>query len=366
MHIELRKNDLLKKLDLLTRVAGKHATLPVLQCVLITTKEGGVHFSGTNLEMGVTSFLEGSVIEEGQVAVPSALFAQTIGLLQDDVVVLRSEGDVFLVESRGSKTSIGTFPTHEFPTIPALEGKRERIDGALFALGIRTVAFAVSQSTIKPELGSVYICQKKERSLTFVATDSFRLIEKTVSQSHVTLENPILIPQKNAIEVARALDILESDPECVVGEGQMAFYFKDGTYLTTRLTQGSFPDYEQIIPKEFVVDVTLLVSDLTHALKMTNVFANKFLQVRLGFEGDGSALSLSSDSGELGKTEERVPASIDGEGLELSFNQRYISDPLAHMPGESIVLHFAGVGRPMVMESVSERTVRYLVMPMNK
>ncbi|MBX9906751.1 DNA polymerase III subunit beta [Patescibacteria group bacterium] len=364
MHIEIKKNDLLKKLELIARVATKHPTLPILQCVSITTVENGALFSGTNLEIGITSLVSGVVSEEGTVAVPSSLLLQTISLMQDDVITLKTDGEVLVINSRGSQTTVNVFPPQEFPHIPELQGKKERLDGALFALGIKTVAFAASQSTIKPELGSVYVAQKKERSLTFVATDSFRLVEKTVSQSNITLENPLLIPQKNALEIARVLEVMGSDPDCVVGEGQMAFYFKDGTYITTRLTEGSFPDYVQIIPKEFVSHVTLLSADLEHALKMTNLFANKFLQVKLTL--NQNTLVVSSDGGESGKTEGRVPASLEGEELALSFNQKYLSDPLAHMPGESVVMHFAGVGRPMVMESVRENTIRYLVMPMNK
>lgn len=366
MHIEIRKSDLLKKLELIARIATKHPTLPVLQCVHIDAQGDSVIISGTNLEIGIKAHMQGSVHIPGVVAVPSGLLLQTIHLIQGDHVVMKVTENTLSIESPGSHTTITTFPVDEFPSITNLEGRKERLDGALFALGIRTVAFSVSQSTIKPELGSIYVCQKKERSLTFVATDSFRLVEKTVSQSHITLAHPLLIPYKNALEIARVLDVTESDPECIISEGQMALYFKDGTYVTTRLTQGSFPDYVQIIPKEFMTHATVLTADLSHALKMTNVFANKFLQVRLSVEGDAHAVKISSDGAELGRTNERVAASIEGDDIALSFNQKYLSDPLAHMPGESIVLHFAGVGRPLVMESLSENTIRYLVMPMNK
>ncbi len=366
MHIEITKTELLKKLEFIARIATKHLTLPVLQCVRIETQKDKVLFAGTNLEISITAVISARVIEEGIVAVPSALLLQTIQLLTDEKVILKTEGDVLLVESRGSKSKITTFPFAEFPTIPEISGKSERIDAGLFALGLRTAAFAVSQSTIKPELGSIFIQQKKENTLTFVATDSFRLMEKTVSQRNITLENPLLIPQKNALEIARVLEVMESDPLCMVGEGQVAFRFEDGTYITTRLTEGSFPDYEGIIPKEFVTHVTVLSADLLHALKMTNVFANKFMQVSFEISKNTHSLTASSDSGELGKTTERIEASVEGEDLTLSFNQRYMNDPLAHIPGESIVLHFAGIGRPMVMESVSEKNIRYLVMPMNK
>jgi DNA polymerase-3 subunit beta len=162
------------------------------------------------------------------------------------------------------------------------------------------------------------------------------------------------------------LEIVGGNPILVLGEGQAALRFEDGTYVTTRLTEGSFPDYVQIIPKEYVTHATLLCADLLHALKMTSVFANKFLQVTVEVKKGAKELVLSSDSGEAGKTVERVQASIDGEDLTLSFNQRYIIDPLPAMTGESVVLNFAGIGRPLVFTGVNEQSVRYLVMPMNK
>jgi len=199
-----------------------------------------------------------------------------------------------------------------------------------------------------------------------VATDSFRLIEKSVPQQSIALETPILIPQKNALEIARILEIVGEDPEFMVNDNQAAFRFKKGVYVTTRLTEGTFPDYKQIIPKEFTTHATLLVSDLIHALKKTNIFANKFLQIKFILDVKKNTLTLSSDDNDLGQTAEKISSTIEGEDLTLSFNQRYVSEPLPSITEESITLHFAGIGRPMVLEGASEKSFRYLVMPMNK
>lgn len=365
MHIEIEKSELIKRLDILSRVATKHLTLPILQCVRIEAEGSHISLAGTNLEIGITATAPGVVKKAGVVAVPSGLLLQTIQLLPEATVALSLEGEALVVASRGSHSKINTFPVQDFPTIPELTGRTEKIEAAAFARGIRTVAFAASQSTIKPELGSIYIGQKKERTLTFVATDSFRLIEKTVPQQHITLENPLLIPQKNALEIARVLEVMGEDPDVIIGEGQVAFRFPDTTYLTTRLTEGSFPDYVQIIPKEFATHATLLTADLLHALKLTSVFANKFLQVGFKIHTSGEVV-VSADNGEAGKTEERIAATVEGEDLTLSFNQKYVIDPLPGIQDESIVMHFAGVGRPLVLEGVTERSMRYLVMPMNK
>ena len=153
-----------------------------------------------------------------------------------------------------------------------------------------------------------------------MATDSFRLMEKTVPQKSFILSESILIPQKNALELARVCDIRDSEPEFKINENQCALAFDDGVYITSRLTSGSFPDYEQIIPKEYTTHTTLLKSDLSNAFKKTNIFLNKFLQV--GLHVTKSSLTVSANSGEVGTTTESVKAQSEGEDLNLNFNQR--------------------------------------------
>ena len=140
--------------------------------------------------------------------------------------------------------------------------------------------------------------------------------------------------------------------------------FPNGVYITSRLTSGSFPDYEQIIPKEYTTHVTLLKNDLAQTFKKTNIFLNKFLQV--GLHVTTNSLTVSANSGEIGTTTDSVKAQTQGEDLTLNFNQRYISEPLGYITDDSIILHFAGIGRPLVIEGLNDRSLRYLVMPMNK
>lgn len=364
MHVTLEREQLLDRLELVGKVSTKHVTLPVLQCVLLKSEGSVLTIKATNLEIGIESSLKASVEEEGVIAVPASTLTQTINYMSQKEVTLRAEDGVLVVEGSGSETNIKSIPHEEFPSIPKIEGSGQKINKSLFALGIKTASFAASQSSIKPELGSVYVLQKKEHTLTFVSTDSFRLMEKTVPQQGIVLDDPILIPQKNAIELARVCDVRDSDPEFYVNENQCALAFADGVYITSRLTTGSFPDYEQIIPKEYSSHSTLLKNDLAHAFKKTNIFLNKFMQVTLHVTGD--SVTVSANSGEVGTTTESVRAQTEGEDLTLSFNQRYVSDPLSHITDDSIVMHFAGIGRPLVMNGVNDTTLRYLVMPMNK
>jgi len=364
MHITINKEVLLDQLELVGRVSTKHVTLPVLQCVLLEVVGQKLVLRATNLEIAIESTCDVTTHEEGVVAVSAAVITQTVQYISQRDVTLRVEEGVLVIESEGSQTSIKIMPHEEFPTVPKIKKVGQVVNRSLFALGIKTVSFAASQVSIKPELGSVYCHQTKEHSLTFVATDSFRLMEKTVIQKGVVLEDSILIPQKNAIELAKVCDMLDSDPEFMVDENQCALQFSSGVYITSRLTTGSFPDYNQIIPKEYSTHATLLKNDLQQAFKKTNIFLNKFQQVSM--QVVNNAITISANSGEVGATTESISAQVKGEDISLSFNQRYIADAFIHFSDESIVMHFAGIGRPMVVNNLSDESLRYLVMPMNK
>ena len=363
MHITTDTKGLKNILDIVSKISTKHITLPVLQCVLLEVKNNILSIQATNLEIGIEGTLPVTMEEEGVIAVPAQILLQTISLITQPTVTLMTEGDLLQVESQTSKTEIKSIPATDFPKIPRITGEALTINGSLFALGIKTTASTASQSSIKPELGSIYIYQKKEQSLTFVTTDSFRLMEKTVPMRNVILSESILIPYKNALELARVAEENEGDMELYINENQCALVSKN-IYITSRLISGTFPDYEQIIPKEYTTTVTLLTGDLAQALRKTNIFLNKFMQLTVTISG--GTFTLSAQSGEAGSTTESIQAQVEGEDVRLNFNQRYVSEVIGHIQDDSIKIKCAGIGRPMVMSNVHDTSLRYLVMPMNK
>lgn len=365
MEIRISRPQLTQALELLTRISTKHVTLPVLQCVLIEAKEKTLFLKATNLELSIEIEIPCTVNEVGIVAVPAQTFLQSIQYDTDAHISLRLEEGVLVIESNKTNTSIKSIPHEEFPVINRVTGGSITLNRGLFSLGIKTTAFAASVSSIKPELGSVFIQQKKEQTLTFVSTDSFRLMEKTVAQKGVILDQSFLVPQKNAIELARICDLLQSDPILTVSENVCALAFKEeGVYITSRLVSGAFPDYEQIIPKEYVTKVSVLKNDFLKALKKTSVFLNKYHQVTVSVIEGG--VTLSSQNNEVGHVTNSVGASVEGEELTLNFNQQYVTDCLGHIVEESLSLQFAGIGRPLIITGLSDKNLRYLVMPMNR
>lgn len=364
MKVTLDREEFFKKLDMVGRVSTKHLTLPVLQCVLLKVEGDKLFIKATNLEIGIEATVGAKNVTEGEVAVPASVLIQIVNLSNEKEITLRAEDGGLIVEGSTAETLIKSVPAEEFPIIPKTDGGGITLNNQMFSLGIKSTAFAASVSSIKPELGSVYIFQKKEHSLTFVATDSFRLMEKTVPQQGVIFESSVLIPQKNAIELAKVLDSLSSNPTCRFNDNQFSLEFSEGVYVTTRLVAGSFPDYEQIMPKEFGTSATLLREDLTKAFRRTNIFLNKFFQV--GLVVTNSSVTVSAVGGDMGTATESVRAETGGDDISLNFNQRYISESLSHFGDDSVVMQFSGIGRPLVVKGSNDVSVRYLVMPMNK
>jgi DNA polymerase III subunit beta len=365
MRAVCKKDELIKVLEIAVRMSTRTHTLPVLQCVRIEVTDNTLEIRSTNLEMGCIGKVTATQTEPGVVAVLAQTLLQTVHLSTATTVTMSTSGDVLVLESARGRFDLKTQTTDDFPTITHISKSTGTIEGNLFSNGIKSVVFAASQSSIKPELGAVYVYQKKPHTLTFVATDSFRLAERTIP-SKFSLEKSLLIPNRNALEVARTIDLLNESPEVSVIDNQIAFMFPSGMYLTSRLIEGNFPDYEQIIPKEYQTYTTLLCTDLERALRATTIFSNKFMQVLFAVQPETSTVTLRSENSEYGKAEEVIHGTGHGAELRVSFNQHYLAEPLSHFPGDSIECALAGIGRPMVMTSPNTTDFRYLVMPMNK
>lgn len=364
MEITIPHKNLIEALEIIGRISSKSVTLPILQCVKIKASDNIITLRATNLEINLSIPLIGTIEEEGEVAVPAQIFLQSVQFVTQKDITLRIEDQTLQIETQTSNTSIKTFSTDEFPNLNQLEGESVTIQNKSFSYGIKSTAFAASVTSIKPELGSVFVQQKKEHSLTFVATDSFRLMEKTISQKNLILDQSFMIPSKNALELARVCDLVEEDAELIVSENQCALVFPNGVYISSRLTTGNFPDYNQIIPKEYSTHVVVLKEDIIKSFKKTNIFLNKFRQVSLTITQNN--LTIASQNSDVGHTTNTIKAMVEGDDLSLNFNQQYVTDPFSHIQDDSVKLSFAGIGRAMVIQGLNDQSLRYLVMPMNK
>jgi DNA polymerase III sliding clamp (beta) subunit (PCNA family) len=178
-----------------------------------------------------------------------------------------------------------------------------------------------------------------------------------------TTQSKILIPAKNALDIAQALP----DEEVIMSfdDHQCAFVFEQGM-LSTRLTSAVYPDYRQIIPKESVVEAIILRRDFEMALKRATIFSDAFQKVRLAFDPKAKTVSLFARNADVGESTESISGQVSGSGAELSFNHRYLQAFFSLTNSESITLSASGLGRPLTIRGTGDTSLLYLVMPMNQ
>ena len=198
-----------------------------------------------------------------------------------------------------------------------------------------------------------------------MATDSFRLAEKTIkTRKNVNLPG-ILIPFKNAMDILKIIDTTDEEIEINSTKNQISFTF-GGLYLVSRVIDGVFPDYKQIIPKEEKTKVTVLKQDLINSLKISSIFSDNFNQMNINADKATKNIQVKTKNSNIGENTNKIEATIEGESIEVNFNHRYIMDCLSSISSDSISLFFNGINKPLVIKGTSDKTFTYLVMPMNR
>ncbi len=368
MKLELNLKKLKDSISMIDRVAGKHMTLPVLSCILIEVKNNIAMFKATNLDIGIEVSIPVRSTEDGTLAVPATILSSFVSQLagDDQLVKLDDSSGNLLISSARSKGTIKTQVFEDFPSIPrVVEGKEFSISAEAFLKGLKSVWYSSSISSVKPELSSVFV-YKDQSDLVFVATDSFRLAEKKIKIPSTTNISDILIPYKNIPDIMRILENIRSNVTVLINKNLISFTSGD-TYLVSRLIDGVFPDYRQIVPKTFNTDVVLLKQDFINALKVSNIFSDKFNQVHLTVDPKGKNFSIQTKNSDVGENSTTVDAALTGDSLEINFNYKYIADSFQSIDADSLTLQFSGTNRPMVIRPVSgDQSFMYLAMPMNR
>lgn len=347
------------------RFTERRANLPVLSCVLISAEGSKIVLRATNLECGVEIVMPTKVATEGTVAAPASILSGFLNNARGKVVTVELKGEVLKVESERSSASIKTVPHEDFPILPRVSTDQSfSIKASDLVRAIRSVAYCASLSAVKPELQSVLLYGEAGK-LIAVATDSFRLAEKQVPIKSGGSVPQLLVPARNAAELMRVLEGVSGDIEVYYNENQLSTQAGD-VYYTSRLLDGAFPNYRQILPKEFSTESLVLREDMSSALKSLSIFADKFAQVSVQIDPAKKSLFLSSRNPDVGEQISTVKATVDGDSVSISFNGRYLADSLQSIVGDSVKLHSNGAGKPMLIKDASDDSFLYLAMPMNR
>lgn len=367
MKFELPLQKIKHSLALVERVSGKHATLPVLSCILVEVSKGSVVLRATNLDIGIEVSCVGKTEGEGSVAVPSHILSSFISQLPDQgTVICEVVAGNLLVSSTRSKVTIKTVPADDFPAIPRVaQATESKVSADIFIKGLKSVWYSASVSSVKPELSSVYVYRDNE-FLVFVATDSFRLAEKKVqTPSSVTISD-LLIPFKNISDIIRILESVNGSVSMKSNKNLISFENED-IYIVSRVVDGVFPDYRQIIPKGYVTEAVALKQDVLNGLKISNIFSDKFNQVRMVIDPKKKIFEIHTKNSDVGENTTTVDAALSGDSMEINFNYRYVADCFQSIDADSVSFQLSGLNRPMVIRPVSgDQTFMYLAMPMTR
>jgi DNA polymerase-3 subunit beta len=339
MKIRCKQTELSQVLSMVNRAVSPNNTLPVLNNILLRAEKGELILSATNLEIAIKASIEATVEIEGSVTVPAKAFSSYVSLLRDEEINLQvKKGNTIEVESTGSETKMKGISSEEFPLLPELK------DPQVFKLpteglkqAIEQVVFAASTNISRPVLTGVF-CKISGKTMKLAATDSYRLAEKTmIYEEDLGIEIQFIIPAKTAQELAKAISYAKEDSiEIQVNKGQVVFMI-GSVQILSRLIEGNYPNYEQILPKESKTSAVLTREDFTLALKKISVIVRENNNnVKLAVES--GKIKLQSDETQVGEGSAEIEAATGGDDQLAALNAQYLLDVLGHIGTESVYL----------------------------
>lgn len=378
MRISSLQKNLKQGLSVVSHIAGKNSSLPILNNILIEAKDGNIKLVTTNLEIGIVYSVRGKVEDEGVFTVDSRVISDYVALLPNKRVDIKKDEKALMIETENYKTKILGQEAEEFPLIPNIEKDFfYKVNAMELKEALSQVIFAVSTSETRVELSGVLFVFN-EGKLLIVSTDSYRLAEREIDVE-VGVKNSdigkIIIPAKTIQEVIRVLsgvrdgDVSEDDMKNVkfyVSENQIMFSFGP-VELISRLIEGQYPDYKQIIPNSNKTKAVVGKDDLVRAIKMASLFSKTGVNdVNLDFPKGKNAVVVSSVSGQTGENITELSAEVDGDDNGVVVNYRYFLDGLNNFDSENILIEIIDNNTPCILRPEKKVGSLYLIMPIKQ
>lgn len=370
MELIVIKSNLKEGLSIIQGGVGESLNLPVLRYAILEAEQDKIKLTATNLELSITSMVSGKVIEGGKVGVPVGTLLSLINNIQTERISLQSKKGQVTLKTDNYEASIQSIPVDDFPVIPTLKEKSLffEINGEEFKESLAQVAVATQFSDLRPELNSILFDFSID-SLKLAATDSFRLSERTISNTHIktNLEERFraLIPLRACYELIK---IISGEGEVgIYFSGNQVFFESDKFELVSRLTEGNFPDYTQVLPKKYVSEVVVNREKLMNGLKLAGVFGGQSNEARIKILPGAKTLEVESSSQDIGDNRYVLPVKATKETSGVAFNGRYLLDALKAIKTEDV---FIGINeeerRASLVKSSTNDAYLYILMPILK
>lgn len=281
---------------------------------------------------------------------------------------LNFENGLLNIKTGKHEFVLKTLSFESFPKLPKIEGVDVKIDRNIFLGGLKSVVYSVAKSEIKPEISGVFI-RFNGTELVFVATDAYRLAEKKYIIENELPEMSFIIPEKNIKEILRIMDNSDkelsqktnkSDLNLVISKNSVQIQ-EENTFVVTRLIEGNFPNYTQIIPSNPVSFSVYLKEDLIKSLRLVGLFSDKTNQIMLNVEEGGTSMEASNN--EVGNTKESINSTLKGDIFSVKLNSKYLEEFLQNINDQSVVLKFTAQNKAILVQGLQDANYTYLLMP---
>lgn len=376
MKITCKQQDLSRGLSIVGHAVSSRSTLPILANILLSTDNGRLRLYATNLEIGINCWIDAEVHEEGTTTVPAKLIADLVNSLPPasvDIVVPEDSHTMSIKSMRSSANIKGMDPS-EFPLSPNTEGSDPAVivDAAQLKEMIVEVAFAAADDDSRPVLTGVLV-QVSTGKMTFAAADAFRLaVRVSVLPDDSVLRNDILIPARTLTELSRILPSEGSVQMIVTPNRSQVLFHTENIDLLSRLIEGTFPNFRQIIPKEHTTRAVVETKEFAAAVKSVAPFARDSSNIaRIKINGGGSdgmepgALTIEATAEDVGNNVSIINAAVDGPEQQIIFNVKYLAEVLSVLDTPEVAIEVTSASRPGVVKPVSSADYTYVIMPMS-
>lgn len=364
MELSVTQENLAHALSVVGRVASSRAGLPVLGNILFRTEGTRLLVAATNLELAATFYVGAKISKPGELTLPARLVSEFIGSLPKGTVDISVKGTSMAMKSGKFSSIMAGMDAGEFPELPSIEEKKAvsyTIAVADFKQAVSQTIITTSSDTTRPVLTGVY-WHSLDGYLYLAGTDGYRLSERRLVKTKS--EIAAIVPASSLQEVLRTISDSIEEIEVLFDDTQVRFRVGDAE-ITSRLIEGNYPDYRQLIPKESETNISIRSDEFTRIVKIAGLFARESGgSITLTAEKEAQQLSIHSIASELGENTSSADAKITEDGT-VTLNSRYVSEALSVVDGEIVDFRFSGKLSPCVL-SVSEKDPDYIhiIMPL--
>lgn len=367
MKLSCTQNNLRRGIQLTARMTGGKISLPVLNNILLETEKGRLKFSATDLEIGITTYIGAKIQEEGAITLPSRLLVDYINANNDQTIDIELKGTNVNLTSQNYQANIKGIEAKEFPRVPKINKPALlNINALELQKGLNQVVFATTTDETRPVLTGVY-CRLEDQNFKMVATDSYRLTEKTLPIEDKKDKNNkdirFIVPSRTILELIRILNEENNQVMIFLSENQVMFKIGE-TELISRLIEGEFPNYQAIIPQDNQTKITTSVNSFLVGVKMASYFARESAgNVRLKIT-PGKLFHVKAISPQVGDEVSRVIGEVTGKEMEIAFNAKFLTDALSAIEEENVTIELGSPLSPGLIKPQKKQDYWHIIMPL--